>query len=362
MQEEVVENQYQRCINRFVKGEINLDGKIDDKECFIKIDESLNENGYEFNFVVPGIDYKKNEKLFVSGSHRLNSGGYLIVDNVNIAGEGEKENQKNTFKSVLSDYEKNENVDTLFKTIFNPQKHFQPLLYLLRIKPDGQLLDDIDAKMENVITDYINSVSTESKDRPQILKKIRDAIIAVLALPYKIHIQVKPENLPQFFAFLAKAVAGQVDDCDLSNDIYKFKAISKIDDNLIEEQDPFPTVVLYVKTFGVNQDLVERRDKLIEILNKLYRLEGEFCEKMNNLERKDLVFRRDNGEPIIPRMNKAAFEQPTTIYIAGGNADDKISFKEKLKDDDMKNTVFTDDYVFYEGHELKNLPLETPTE
>ena len=98
-QEEIAENEFKQCINQFVDGNIKLDSEIDNKECFIVIDKSLEENGYGFNFVVPDINYEKNDKLFISGSHYLKSGGYLIINNAKVKGEVAGRNE--IFKTKL---------------------------------------------------------------------------------------------------------------------------------------------------------------------------------------------------------------------------------------------------------------------
>jgi hypothetical protein len=172
-------------------------------------------------------------------------------------------------------------------------------------------------------------------------KQLQQEVIRDMAQIYKIHIQVKPENLIFFVQQLLSFMAHD------ANGIYinKIKVTSKFSKGLIIPKEsktafpanrPCPVIVAYLPLIPGNKK--EKNLLLAKIINALlaHFRKSKFKNKLSEI-----------SLGLTPRYN---FKIRDFMYLAQGNSNDKEQFPETLNY--YRSNIYTEDMAFFKGYEF----------
>lgn len=167
-------------------------------------------------------------------------------------------------------------------------------------------------------------VKFEEMNESQVVT-LRKEIIKGLAYRYKLHLQIKPEYLVWFVNDFEKFITND----PRCKNIESFKAAARGNiENFQKKEDPLATIVVYIV-------LVKPKDRYKVIKPILQAI----LERYKNVS-KEIDF------GVVPRFSKKIKD---FIYISGGDGDTKKAFKAKK----IENKIYTDDYAFFKGYEIK---------
>ncbi|KKQ10849.1 MAG: hypothetical protein US22_C0051G0003 [candidate division TM6 bacterium GW2011_GWF2_36_6] len=155
---------------------------------------------------------------------------------------------------------------------------------------------------------------------------------------FKIHLQIKPEYINNFIYNFAKYYAEN----GLNFDISEFKYVSKYEEHNHTGEAAYPMIVLYLydRVFSNKSALNEHLNSRIDELNVFI---DKYC-SASHISRQDLAW------PHAPRMN---YKINDIVYIAGGDADYKVYYKERWT---TVGILYTPDFNFVTGFEYQYIP------
>ncbi|MFH1831408.1 MAG: hypothetical protein ABH827_01260 [bacterium] len=180
----------------------------------------------------------------------------------------------------------------------------------------------------NLIKEYSLLTSEE-------LEKMHQEALRGVACKYKIHLQVDPEYLISFVEdlcvfFVQDPQAYLIPFFKVSSDPFL--------PSRTRTEDPVPMIVLYV--CSIPGDAAEKH----KILNPLVHA---IVERYKNVAQ-EISLKRSDGSCVRPRFNSRVFEGNDLVWIAGGNADDKIIYRALLKPKDENILLSRLEFVYGE--------------